>query len=93
MARVEHRARAARLARRPRPARPGRVRFYGAVLPADGFREDLIAGLSQPQKQIPPKYFYDAAGSRLFDRICRLAEYYPTRTELAITRTCLPAAS
>jgi dimethylhistidine N-methyltransferase len=56
------------------------------VLPADGFREDLIAGLSQPQKQIPPKYFYDAAGSRLFDRICRLAEYYPTRTELAITR-------
>ena len=56
------------------------------MLPADGFREDLIAGLSQPQKQIPPKYFYDAAGSRLFDRICRLAEYYPTRTELAITR-------
>ena len=80
MARDEQRARAARLARgRRSPARPGRVRFYGSVVPADSFREDLIAGLSQPQKQIPPKYFYDAAGSRLFDRICRLPEYYPTR--------------
>lgn len=56
------------------------------MLPADGFREDLIAGLSQPQKQIPPKYFYDAAGSRLFERICRLREYYPTRLEVSITR-------
>jgi dimethylhistidine N-methyltransferase len=61
------------------------------VVPADSFREDLIAGLSQPQKQIPPKYFYDAAGSRLFDRICRLREYYPTRTELAILRANLAA--
>ncbi|HEX9185252.1 MAG TPA: L-histidine N(alpha)-methyltransferase [Burkholderiales bacterium] len=60
-------------------------------MPADSFREDLIAGLSQPQKQIPPKYFYDAAGSRLFDRICRLREYYPTRTELAIMRGHLAA--
>jgi len=89
VARVEHRARAARVA--PAAARPGRVRFYGSVVPADSFREDLIAGLSQPQKQIPPKYFYDAAGSGLFDRICRLAEYYPTRTELAITRARLAA--
>ena len=59
------------------------------MVPADSFREDLIAGLAQPQKQLPPKYFYDAAGSRLFDRICRLPEYYPTRTELAITRANL----
>jgi L-histidine N-alpha-methyltransferase len=50
------------------------------------FRQDVIAGLSLPQKALPPKHFYDAAGSRLFERICRLPEYYPTRTELAITR-------
>jgi len=50
------------------------------------FRRDVVAGLSRPQKSLPPKYFYDAAGSRLFERICRLPEYYLTRTELAITR-------
>lgn len=50
------------------------------------FRADVIEGLSQPQKRLPPKYFYDATGSQLFDRICELPEYYPTRTELAIMR-------
>jgi dimethylhistidine N-methyltransferase len=49
-------------------------------------KEDVIAGLSLPQKSLPPKYFYDAAGSRLFERICRLPEYYLTRAELALTR-------
>jgi dimethylhistidine N-methyltransferase len=43
--------------------------------------------LSLPQKALPPKHFYDAAGSRLFERICRLPEYYLTRAELALTRT------
>lgn len=51
----------------------------------------MIAGLSLPQKALPPKYFYDAAGSRLFERICRLPEYYPTRAELALTRRHLAA--
>jgi dimethylhistidine N-methyltransferase len=50
------------------------------------FLQDVIAGLSLPQKSLPPKYFYDDAGSRLFERICRLPEYYLTRAELAITR-------
>lgn len=59
------------------------------MVPADSFREDVIAGLSQGQKALPPKYFYDAEGSRLFDRICRLKEYYPTRAELALTRAHL----
>jgi len=59
------------------------------VVPADSLREDVIEGLSQPQKALPPKYFYDAEGSRLFDRICRLEEYYPTRAELALTRAHL----
>ncbi|HEX7053342.1 MAG TPA: L-histidine N(alpha)-methyltransferase [Burkholderiales bacterium] len=50
------------------------------------FAADVLEGLSRPRKSLPPKYFYDAAGSRLFERICRLREYYPTRTELGITR-------
>ena len=49
-------------------------------------KEDAIAGLSLPQKALPPKYFYDDAGSELFERICRLPEYYLTRAELALTR-------
>jgi len=51
----------------------------------------VIAGLSLPQKTLPPKYFYDAAGSRLFERICRLPEYYVTRAELALTRANIGA--
>jgi dimethylhistidine N-methyltransferase len=50
------------------------------------FLEDVVAGLSLPQKALPPKYFYDAKGSRLFERICRLPEYYLTRAELSLTR-------
>ncbi len=52
-------------------------------------REDVLAGLSLPQKALPPKYFYDPAGSRLFERICRLPEYYLTRAELSLTRAHL----
>jgi dimethylhistidine N-methyltransferase len=50
------------------------------------FARDVIEGLSQPVKRLPPKYFYDAAGSELFEQITRLPEYYPTRTELGILR-------
>jgi L-histidine Nalpha-methyltransferase len=50
------------------------------------FLHDVVSGLHLRQKAIPPKYFYDAAGSRLFDRICELPEYYPTRTETKILR-------
>jgi dimethylhistidine N-methyltransferase len=69
----------------------GRIALSQSFIPADGFREDVIAGLSLPQKAIPPKYFYDAKGSRLFEAICRLKEYYPTRSELALTRGHLAA--
>src|SRR5712671_288452 len=55
------------------------------------FLEDVVAGLSLPQKALPPKYFYDAAGSKLFERICRLPEYYVTRAELALTRANIGA--
>jgi dimethylhistidine N-methyltransferase len=50
----------------------------------DDFAGNLIAGLSRDPKQIACKFFYDAEGSRLFDAICRLPEYYQTRTELAL---------
>ncbi len=46
--------------------------------------DDVRAGLTATPRTIPPKYFYDARGSRLFDEITRLPEYYPTRTERAI---------
>lgn len=64
----------------------GGHRFVGGELAAVNFRKDVLEGLARPQKALPPKYFYDAAGSRLFEQICRLHEYYPTRTELGITR-------
>ncbi|WP_425908995.1 L-histidine N(alpha)-methyltransferase [Nitrobacter sp. TKz-YC02] len=50
------------------------------------FASDAITGLSHHPKQLPPKYFYDATGSELFEQITRLPEYYPTRTELSILR-------
>ncbi|MGE5522353.1 MAG: L-histidine N(alpha)-methyltransferase [Rhodospirillaceae bacterium] len=49
-------------------------------------RDDVLHGLSQPRKALPPKYFYDTEGSALFERICTLPEYYPTRTEMEIMR-------
>ena len=45
---------------------------------------EILAGLNKAPKQISPKFFYDEAGSRLFEEICRQPEYYPTRTELQI---------
>jgi dimethylhistidine N-methyltransferase len=52
------------------------------------FLEDVLAGLSSSPKTLPPKYFYDERGSHLFDAICELPEYYPTRTELAMLKAC-----
>lgn len=49
-------------------------------------RNDVRDGLSRTPKSLPPKWFYDSAGSDLFDRITRLPEYYPTRAEAAILR-------
>lgn len=50
----------------------------------DSFQEVALEGLSKRQKQIPSKFLYDERGSKLFERICELEEYYPTRTEIAI---------
>ncbi|HXB15522.1 MAG TPA: L-histidine N(alpha)-methyltransferase [Solirubrobacteraceae bacterium] len=46
--------------------------------------DDVLDGLTRPFKELPPKHFYDAHGALLFDRICELPEYYPTRAERAI---------
>lgn len=54
--------------------------------PGEGLLADALAGLSASPKKLSSKYFYDARGSELFERICEQPEYYPTRTELAIMR-------
>lgn len=54
--------------------------------PADTFLDEVRHGLAQPQKTLPSKFFYDERGSRLFDAITRLPEYYLTRTEVGIMR-------
>ena len=62
----------------------GVVRHYTFIGEGPSFRDEVLAGLALPQKAIPPKYFYDDRGSKLFEAICELPEYYPTRTEMAI---------
>jgi dimethylhistidine N-methyltransferase len=62
----------------------GIVRFYSILTRQTSFQDDVLRGLTLPQKAIPPKYFYDERGSQLFERICELPEYYPTRTEMAL---------
>ena len=51
---------------------------------------DVAEGLSRPQKELPPRFFYDERGSRLFEEITRLPEYYLTRTERALLRRWMP---
>lgn len=50
------------------------------------FERAVLAGLSQPRKVVPARFFYDRAGSELFERITQLPEYYPTRTEIGLLR-------
>jgi L-histidine Nalpha-methyltransferase len=61
----------------------GRPRPAAREVQSD-FARDLLAGLSEHPKHLPPKYFYDTIGSQLFERITELPEYYPTRTEIGI---------
>jgi dimethylhistidine N-methyltransferase len=60
--------------------------FHHAAPEPDDFYREVIDGLSQSSRFIPPKYFYDHAGSRLFESICEQPEYYPTRTETALLK-------
>ncbi len=58
--------------------------FVDLEPPQDDFFQDALDGLMQGQKTLLPKYFYDKAGSVLFDRLCATSEYYVTRVELAL---------
>jgi L-histidine N-alpha-methyltransferase len=62
----------------------GSLTLEAEVDATEEFRTAVLTGLSRPHKQIPSKFFYDAEGSRLFERICELDEYYPTRAETEI---------
>ena len=55
------------------------------------FEGEVLSGLSRPQKSLPCRFLYDARGSELFERIAALPEYYPTRTETALLKSCASA--
>jgi dimethylhistidine N-methyltransferase len=65
---------------------PARIDFHDLHPSSADLRVEVWDGLSRPQRSLPPKLFYDRAGSRLFDAITALPEYYPTRTEIGILR-------
>lgn len=61
-------------------------RFYTANGNTSEFYREVINGLSNTPRRIPPKYFYDEKGAALFEEICEQPEYYPTSTEYSILR-------
>jgi probable methyltransferase len=63
---------------------PQPLKLYDFAPRFNTFRTDVIQGLQRPIKELASKYFYDEVGSQLFDQICELPEYYPTRTEISI---------
>jgi L-histidine N-alpha-methyltransferase len=60
------------------------IHTYLAANDERALADDVLDGLTRPFKELPPKHFYDARGAELFDQICDLPEYYPTRTERSI---------
>ena len=70
----------------PQPVAEPAVRIDSHLRSADerSLADDVLDGLTRPFKELPPKHFYDARGAELFDRICELPEYYPTRAERSI---------
>lgn len=77
----------ARTERPPETRQAPKITFVDLAPPKQDFLADALDGLTRRQKTLPPKYFYDAAGSALFDLICTTEEYYVTRTELSLLRT------
>jgi dimethylhistidine N-methyltransferase len=66
---------------------PALHRLHDLEPTLEEFRDSVLDGLAGTPKTLPCKFFYDEEGSRLFDRICELPEYYPTRTECALLAT------
>lgn len=60
------------------------MKFHDFHPPKDDFKKDVLHYLSQTQKQLLSKYFYDETGSKIFDEITRMPSYYPTKTEVGI---------
>lgn len=75
----------------PRLASTDRIELLDLAPDTDTLLADVLAGLAQQPRTLPCKYFYDARGAALFEQICELPEYYPTRTEIAILQDNLPA--
>ena len=69
---------------------PGTIDFHDLGHVEEKFRDAVLEGLTAPAKHIPCKFLYDARGSALFEQICELPEYYPTRTEMRLLRHCGP---
>jgi dimethylhistidine N-methyltransferase len=66
--------------------RTAAIRFYDEHPGTADLRKEVLAGFARNPKSVPPKFFYDERGSELFDRICGLPEYYPTRAEIGILK-------
>jgi dimethylhistidine N-methyltransferase len=64
----------------------GTIEFHDFAHAEESFRDALLHGLGASPKHIPCKFLYDDRGSALFERICELPEYYPTRTEMRLLR-------
>ncbi len=64
------------------------IRFYDEHPAPATMQEEILQGLASRPRHIAPKFFYDERGSRLFDAICELPEYYPTRAEMSILESC-----
>lgn len=64
------------------------VRFYDDYPSSASLQDEVLHGLTARPKRLAPKFFYDERGSRLFDAICELPEYYLTRTEMGILESC-----
>jgi dimethylhistidine N-methyltransferase len=67
---------------------PGTIAFHDLGHVEEKFRDAVLEGLTAPAKYIPCKFLYDTRGSELFEQICELPEYYPTRTEMRLLRHC-----
>ena len=74
----------------PNTMKTANIQFHDLHATRDEFIDDVIQGLTQRPASIPPKYFYDAKGSRFFDAITELPEYYQTRTEIDILKRYAP---
>ena len=72
------------------PGEASLVAFHDYAAEEESFLDAVLEGLSRQDKAIPCRFLYDERGSALFDQICQLDEYYPTRTETRILEDCAP---